>query len=89
MDQVEACQLVYRGPVFLVLDLDAFGITMPHRRGSPATLQLYQDTVTYSRLPFSCMGIPSFSRLRFSVRIYYHLSLYLSLILVVQPTTRN
>jgi hypothetical protein len=38
MDQVEACQLVYRGPVFLVLDLDAFGITMPHRRGSPATL---------------------------------------------------
>jgi hypothetical protein len=25
MDQVEACQLVYRGPVFLVLDLDAFG----------------------------------------------------------------
>ena len=55
MDQVEACQLVYRGPVFLVLDPDAFGITMPHRRGSPATLQLYQDTVTYSRLPFSCM----------------------------------
>jgi hypothetical protein len=27
MDQVEACQLVYRGPVFLVLDPDAFGIT--------------------------------------------------------------